>query len=358
MIGKVIRIPFRTIGLPLLAWLVFFASLFIHWGPFLIVMTLALAGSVLSAVYHAEVIAHRIGEPFGSLVLALAVTIIEVSLIIAIMASGGEKATVLARDTVFAAVMIILNGMIGLSILAGSLRFKVQIYRLQGINSALTILVAISVLTLILPNFTASVPGPFYSRDQLIFVSLVTLVLYGTFLLVQNIRHREYFVAEASEDHPVDPPDKKTAWISTFMLLVCLGSVVMLAEHLAPDLEKWVLSVGAPVSLVGVIIACLILMPEGLSAVKSARRNHLQKSLNLSLGSALASIGLTIPAVALISVFTGMPLTLGIDAKSMVLFLLSLFVIVLSLSTGKSTILQGVVLLVIFSVYLFITIIP
>jgi len=217
--------------------------------------------------------------------------------------------------------------------------------------------VTISVLTLILPNFTVSVAGPFYNKQQLLFVAIVTLILYGTFILVQNVRHRDHFLT-STEEEITELPTRRVAGLSVLMLIVCLGGVVFLAESLAPGLESWIKSIGAPVSLVGVIIALVVLLPEGLSAYRAARKNQLQKSLNLSLGSALASIGLTIPTVSFVSLYTGLPLSLGISAASAVLFLLSLFVIILSLSTGKTTILQGVVLLLIFAIYIFTIIFP
>ena len=351
-------IPFWTIILPVFGWFVFYIGHYIQWPPFFIISAISLIGVVLSAVHHAETIAHRVGEPFGTLVLALAVTLIEVSLIVSLMFAGGKETSVLARDTVFAAVMIILNGMIGLSIFAGGIRFREQNFVQQGISAALTTLVAISVLTLILPNFTTSVAGPFYNKQQLIFVAIVTLILYGTFILVQNVRHRDHFLKTEEEKESFAKPSKRESWLSVLLLFICLAAVVFLAESLAPGLESWVRSIGAPGSLVGVIIALVVLLPEGLSAYNAARKNQLQRSLNLSLGSALASIGLTIPTVSFVSLYTHLPLSLGIGAGSTVLFLLSLFVIILSLSTGKTTILQGVVLLVIFGIYIFSIIFP
>ena len=345
--------------LPLLAWVVFLIGHFIYEWPYFVLPAVALIASVLSAVHHAEVIAHKVGEPFGALVLALAVTTIEVSLIVSLMVAGGPDTSMLARDTVFAAVMIILTGMIGLCILSGAIKYKQQTFTLQGISAALTILVAISVLTLILPNFTVAIPGPFFSNRQLVFVALITLVLYGSFLFVQNIRHRSDFLSAEEEDEIIaERPTTTSTITSSVLLVVCLGAVVFLAESLAPALESWIHSVGAPVSLTGVIIATIVLLPEGISAVKAANNNQLQKSFNLSLGSALASIGLTIPTVSLVSIYTGLPLSLGLNAESTVIFLLTLFVIILSLSTGKTTILQGIVLLVLFSIYLFTTIFP
>jgi Ca2+:H+ antiporter len=297
-------------------------------------------------------------------VLAIAVTIIEVALIVSLMLAGGGKDAGLARDTVFAAVMIILNGMVGLAILVGALKHRQQSFALPGVSSTLTVLVAIAVLTMILPNYTKTTPGPFYTNSQLAFVAVVTIILYGTFIVVQNFRHREYFTeddvqtAGAQDADTHSHPSNAAALGSVALLLVALVAVVLIAKKLAPALEQGVAAIGAPKSLVGVIIAFIVLLPEGLAAVQAARDNKLQKALNLSLGSALASIGLTIPAVSVVSIVTGLPLSLGIDAESTVLFVLSLLVINIALSTGKTTILQGTVLLVIFSIYLFLTIIP
>jgi Ca2+:H+ antiporter len=369
-----------TAFVPILAWVVFVLSLWITATPFLALLAAGLIGCVLASVHHAETIAHRVGEPFGTLVLAIAVTIIEVALIVSLMLAGGGKDAGLARDTVFAAVMIILNGMVGLSILTGALRHKEQSFALPGVSSTLTVLVSIAVLTMILPNYTKTTPGPFYTNSQLAFVAVVTIILYGTFIVVQNFRHREYFTdddvqpAGTQDTHPSaarDPhghlsvaeaphhqPSNAAALGSVALLLVALVAVVLIAKKLAPALEQGVAAIGAPKSLVGVIIAFIVLLPEGIAAIQAARDNKLQKALNLSLGSALASIGLTIPAVSVVSIVTGLPLSLGIDAASTVLLILSLLVINISLSTGKTTILQGTVLLVIFSIYLFLTIIP
>jgi Ca2+:H+ antiporter len=348
-----------NILLPIIAWAAFAIQHAWQWPPFNLILIAVLITSTLQAVHHAEVIAHRVGEPFGTMLLALAITSIEVSLIISMMLAGGSGSSALARDTVFAAVMIILNGMIGLSILAGSIKFKEQTFVLQGVNATVTTLIAISVLTLILPNFTTGIAGPFYTNQQLIFVSIVCLIIYGSFIFVQNIKHKNYFLEE--EDKSIvlaEKPSNQSTAFSAVLLLVCLGAVVAVAESLAPSLHTLLDSVKAPQSLVGVIIACIVLLPEGLSAYKAAKKNQLQKSLNLSLGSALASIGLTIPIVSFFSIFMGLPLTLGIDAQSAILFLLSLFIIMLSLNTGKTTILQGILLLVIFLVYLFLIIFP
>ena len=326
-------------------------------------MVAGLIGAVLVAVHHAEVVAHKLGEPFGTLLLAVAITVIEVALILSLMLAGGAETAALARDTVFAAVMIIVSGIVGLCLLIGGVLYKEQVFKLHGANAALTTLAAIAVLTLILPNYTITTVGPMYSHGQLAFIAVVSLVLYGTFVFVQVIRHRNYFLDAADVELDVEALHApttmtNTAMLSAGLLLVCLVAVVLLAKSLAPSIEALVASIGAPHKLVGVIIASIVLLPEGLAAVRAARNNMFQTSLNLALGSALASIGLTIPAVAVLSLIMGWTLILGIDMKSAILLLLALFVSSLSLATGRTNVLQGVILLVIFAVYLFTTVIP
>jgi len=360
MINK-LPLPFWTLAAPIAAWLVYSGKFLFGGGAFDLLMAVGLIGTILAAVHHAEVVAHRVGEPFGTLLLAVAVTIIEVSLIVSLMVAGGPETTTLARDTVFAAVMIILTLMIGLCLLMGGARYKEQLFVKYGVSAALVTLTAISVLTLILPNYTTSVAGPIYSSSQLTFVAVVSLVLYGTFVLVQAVRHRDYFLpfgTETDEEVHAPPPTRQATILSSIFLLVGLAAVVLLAKSLSPTIEEGVAAVGAPKSLVGIVVAFVILLPEGLAALRAARQNRLQTSLNLALGSALASIGLTIPAVATVALVTNMTITLGIDTKSTVLLVLSLFIIALSFGTGRTTVLQGVVLLVIFAVYLFTTIIP
>lgn len=359
------RLPTWSIASPVAAWIVLalaWMGLGIQpsWALEVLVVAGLVAG-ILAAVFHAEVVAHRVGEPYGTLVLALAVTAIEVALIVSLMIAGGESASGLARDAVFASVMIILNGMVGLCLLSGGQRHGEQSFGLFGISAALATLAAISVLTLVLPNYTTTTPGPFYSASQLTFIAIVSLVLYGTFVMIQTVKHRDYFLPiEAASDEAVHalPPSNSTAALSAVCLLACLVSVVLLAKTLSPSLEKAVADLGAPKALVGIIIAAVVLLPESIAAYQAARANRLQTSLNLALGSALASIGLTIPAVALVSIANGWRLTLGIDTKSSVLLLLSLMVASLSLGTGRTTIMQGTVHLVIFAVYLFTAVMP
>jgi Ca2+:H+ antiporter len=356
-------LPAWAIAGPVIGWLALAGKALgaqeLLGGAYLVVLAIGLFWGVLAAVFHAEVVAHKIGEPYGTLVLAVAVTAIEVALIVSLMIAGGAETTGLARDTVFAAVMLILNGMVGICLLAGGSRHGEQTFTLSGVSAALTTLAAISVLTMVLPNYTTTTPGPFYSGSQLIFIAVVSLVLYGTFVFVQTVRHRDYFLpASGGEDEHAAVPPAKLAWWSGALLLVCLGGVVLLAKSLSPALEAAVLKLGAPKALVGIIIAAVVLLPEGIAAYQAARANRLQTSLNLALGSALASIGLTIPAVAIVSLVNGWTLTLGIDIKSTVLLLLSIIVTSLSLGSGRTTIMQGTVLLMIFAVYLFVTVVP
>jgi Ca2+:H+ antiporter len=355
-------LPLWTILAPVIAGIVLgAASLGVGLsGIFVAVIALALAGSVFAAVHHAEVVAHRVGEPYGTLVLALAVTLIEVALIVSLMIAGGTEAAALARDTVFAAVMIILNGIIGLCLLVGGLRHREQTFSLDGVSAALVALAAIVVLALVFPNYTVTTPGPYYSPSQLMLIAVVSLVIYGAFVFAQTIGHRGIFVEEeaAVEPHHAAPPSNAVTTVSAILLMACLTAVVLLAKKLAPSLESAVSRMGAPNAVVGVIIAAIVLLPEGLAALRAARANRLQTSLNLALGSALASIGLTIPAVSVLSLYMHTELVLGIDTKSTVLLVLSLFITAIALRTGRTIVLHGIVLLVIFVVYLFTTVVP
>lgn len=354
-------IPHWTMFMPVVAWLLYLLKSTEISQSYSFLLAFGLMGVVMSAVHHAEVVAHKVGEPFGTLVLAVAITIIEVSLIVSLMLAGGNDTSTLARDTVFAAIMIILTGIIGVCLLVGGFKFKEQVFGEFGVNAALVTLTAISILTLVLPNFTTSVAGPVYNLSQLIFIAAVSLIIYGAFVFIQTGRHRDYFLPEgesvSSESHAA-PPTLFETFLSLALLLICLVAVVLIAKTLAPTIEKGVVELGAPKSIVGIIVAFVILLPEGIAAYKAARKNRLQTSLNLALGSALASIGLTIPAVAIVAATTDLKVTLGIDMKSIVLLMLSLLTIIISFGSGKTNVLQGVVLLVIFAVYLFTSIIP
>lgn len=351
-------LPLWSLCLPLLAWGIYFYG--VEQGSLLLVLGgILLIGSVLSAVHHAEVVAHKVGEPFGTIILALAITIIEVALIVSLMIAGGENAAYLARDTVFAAIMLILNGILGACLLIGGLKHHEQFFSQKSATTALVTLVSILVLTLVLPNFTTSTQGATYSSAQLIFVAIASLTLYGTFIMVQTVRHRDYFLSDDDNPaHHAEPPSGKVASISLLFLVICLGIVVLLAKALSPAIEDIVIGAGAPLALVGVIIAAVVLLPEGLAALTAAHRNRLQTSINLALGSALASIGLTIPSVVIVCLIYDINMVLGLDWKSMVLLTLSSFVAMLSLNHGKTNMLYGVVLLVNLATYVFMVAVP
>jgi Ca2+:H+ antiporter len=372
-------LPRWSLAVPPLALVVLLLSWGCNLGAVLLILVcVGLGAAVIAAVHHAEVVAHRVGEPFGTLILALAVTVIEVALIVTLMASGGDKASALARDTVFAAVMITCNGILGLSLVVGSLRHHVQEFRVRASNSALAVMTALVTLSLVLPTFTTSAPGPQFSSAQLAFAGVTSLVMYGVFVFVQTIRHRDYFlpvlsgtpavqrhrdigvpatVEEGDEEHAI-APSGKIALLSLGLLLVCLVAVVGLAKTVSPKLESAVESAGAPLAVVGVVIALLVLLPETVAAVRAALRNRLQTSVNLALGSALASIGLTIPAIAIASIWLSGPLVLGLGGKEMVLFALTVVTSMLTLATGRATLLQGAVHLMVFSAFLFLAVSP
>ncbi|QHC24714.1 calcium:proton antiporter [Streptomyces sp. GS7] len=323
-----------------------------------------LAGAVLAAVHHAEVIAHRVGEPFGSLVLAVAVTVIEVALIVTLMVDGGDKSAALARDTVFAAVMITCNGIVGLSLLVGSLRRKVAVFNSEGTGAALATVATVAGLSLVLPTFTTTAPGPRFSPPQLVFAALAALALYGLFVATQTVRHRDYFLPVTTagevidtEDH-AEPPTARGALLSLGLLALALIAVVGLAKAESPAIESAVIAAGLPSSVVGIVIALLVLLPETIAAARAARRDRVQTSLNLGLGSAMASIGLTIPAVALASVWLPGPLVLGLGASHMVLLALTVVVGTLTVVPGRATPLQAGVHLALLAAYIVLAVSP
>jgi Ca2+:H+ antiporter len=328
-----------------------------------IVVAVILVAAVLAAVHHAEVVAHRVGEPFGSLVLAVAVTVIEVALIITLMSSGKSTDT-LARDTAFAAVMITLNGIVGISILVGSVKHNVPRFNPEGAGAALAVVTTLTTLTLVLPTFTVSTPGARFSTPQLAFVAIAALVLYGLFVLLQTGRHRDFFLPVTASGDPIDseehadPPSNRATLVSAGLLLASLLAVVALAKAVSPAVEGAVEAAGIPNTFVGVVVALLVLLPEGLAAAKSAARNRLQTSLNLGIGSAMATIGLTIPAIAVASIWLPGPLTLGLDSVQIVLFVLTVLVSILTIAPGRATRLQGAVHLVLFAAFIFLAINP
>ena len=331
------------------------------WAPVVVVGAI-LAGAVLSAVHHAEVVAHRVGEPFGSLVLAVAVTVIEVALIVTLMVSGDPSETAtLARDTVFAAVMITLNGIVGISVLIGALRRHVADFNAEGTGSALAAVATLATLCIVLPTFTTSGPGPEFSTPQLVFAAVASVSVYGLFVVVQTVRHRDYFLPVGelgSEDEHAPPPSDRATLTSLALLVVALVAVVGLAKTISPAIEDGVEAAGFPPSAVGVAIALLVLAPETLAAVRAARRDRVQTSFNLALGSAMAIIGLTIPTIAVASIWLDGPLELGLGATQMVLLAISVVVSVLTVVPGRATLLEGGVHLSLFGAFLFLAVNP
>lgn len=357
-----LALPSWTLAAPALGLLIFAATRAADGAWVNAAVAIALIACVQAAVHHAEVVAHRVGEPFGTLILALAVTVIEVALVVSMMLSGGPGADALARDTVYAAIMIVCNGVVGLCLLVGGARHLVLHFRVDGTSPALSVLLALASLTLVLPTFTTSSPGPTFTPAQLAFAGAASLALYGAFVFVQTVRHRDYFLpvaaAGATTETHAPPPSARHTFASGVALLVCLGLVVGLAKTLSPAIQAGVAAASAPPAVVGVVIALLVLLPETVAAVRAARLNRMQTSLNLALGSALATIGLTIPTVAGVAVALDLPLTLGLPGKEMVLFALTMAVSILTLGSGRATVLQGAVHLALFAAFLFLAVVP
>jgi len=364
-----IRVPVWTWAFPL-AGLAFFGIA--SWlgndpieGPGLpglavaVLLVAVLIGAVFAAVHHAEAIAAYTGEPYGTLVLTVAVTVIELALIVSVMLMGKE-APELPRDTVYAVVMIVCNGLVGVCILVGCLRFREQSFDVTGASIYLAVLIVLATLTLILPNYARALPGPIYSSSQLVFVSAATIALYGVFLYTQTILHTSYFVSDSDETSAdgLARASGARALLSGLLLVVSVVAVVLLAKMFAGMLDQGLVVMGAPRAVIGVLIALLVLMPEGMAALQAARRDELQKSLNLALGSSLATIGLTIPAVAAINVFLQHPLILGVTPKETVLLMMTFAASILTFSTGRTNILYGFLHLVIFGTFLFLTVVP
>ncbi len=365
----------RSPGMPRLAWIAPLLAVAFYGGATALGFTAHLApgpvgiglalllfpvlfGAVFAAVHHAEVIAHRVGEPYGTLILTAAVTIIEVALIASVMLSGDANAATLARDTVYAVVMTVGTGLIGLCILIGGLRYREPRFRVAGAGTYLTVLIVLATLTLVLPNFTEKAPGPTYAPTQLAFVAAVTLLLYGAFLYIQTVRHRAYFITPATvPDRDVLPPPRHLT-MSGGLLLVALAAVVLLSKKFAVVVELGRLAVGAPPQVTGLFVAILVLLPEAIAAIAAARNDALQTSLNLALGSALATIGMTFPAAAIVALSLGQPLVLGLEPSGMVLLALTMLVSTLTFATGRTHVLHGLVHLVIFATFLFLAFQP
>jgi Ca2+:H+ antiporter len=322
---------------------------------------LALIGAVIASVHHAEVVAHRVGEPFGTLVLAIAVCVIEASLVLSLMFAEPANSAVLARDTIYAAVMIICNGVVGVCVLVGGIAHREQTFRVEGASAGLAGLIALCALVLVLPDFTLSTPGGTYSNSQLVFTAVASLALWAVYVFIQTVRHRDYFLPAADKDDPAmhaSPPTNREAWLSFLLLVLALVAVVGLAKVLSPSIEAAIVRAGAPKAVLGIIIAMLVLLPETWAAVRAAAANRLQTSMNLAIGSALASIGLTIPVVAVTAIALQIPLVLGLEPKDLVMLTLTLLVSAVTLAGGRTHVMQGAVHLVIFAAFLFLAFVP
>lgn len=353
------RLPVWTIAIPFVALATYLG---LHGAVGAVAATVLFAvlmASVLGAVHHAEVVALRVGEPYGAILLALAVTVIELGLIVSIML-GEQPEPTLLRDTMHAVVVLVLHGVAGLCIVVGALRHREQEFRIEGANAYLMVLLPMVAITLVLPNFTTTTPGPYYSTEQLAFVGAACLLLWLAFTFVQTVRHREYFLPpRASQEHAVHPrPTGRLALAALALLLVSLVAVVLLAKAVSPFIQAAVESIGAPIALVGVIVAAIVLLPEAMTAVRAARNDQLQTSINLALGSGVASIGLTVPTVALIAWWTGSPLELGVTPGGAILLALSFMMALITYGTGRASLLSGVVHLILLATWLFLIVVP
>jgi Ca2+:H+ antiporter len=319
----------------------------------LIFLFAVIMGSVLGAVHHADQLAEQLGEPYGTLVLTISITSIEVVSISTIMLHDANNPT-LVRDTLFAVVMIILGGMIGLSLLLGALRHHEQSHNLQGANAYLGVIVPLAVLTLVMPNYTLATPGPLFSSLQEIGLAVMSIGLYGVFLALQTGRHRGYFTL-GEEKEPKRPHRSRvrTSTLQSALLLIAyLISIVFLVHQLAMPIDYAIETLAAPVALGGLVLAVLVATPEAIGAIKAARENRLQRSVNIFLGSVLSTIGLTVPTMLAISWLTGRNIILGVENTSLVLLLLTLAVSVITFSSGRTNLLQGAVHIVLFLAFL------
>lgn len=362
-VSPVGKVPLWTAAVPVLA-LMLIAGLSAHiigvGNTGILALAAALLGaSVFAAVHHAEVLALKLGEPFGSILLAIAVTVIEVGLIISFLLSGADGVETVARDTIFSAVMIAVNGVVGVSLVVGARRHGELGFKLDGATAALAVLGTLAVLSLVMPQFTQSAPGAAYSTVQLLFVALASLALYAIFIRVQTVKHRDYFLFGSDDDaEEIVVPSRHLALVSLALLVLCLIAVVLLAKQLSYPLDNAIERAGLPQAFVGVIVAMIVLLPESIAAIKAAVRNRLQVSLNLALGSAIASIGLTIPAVAIVSLLVAQPIDLGLPPTQIALLALTLLIGALTLGTGRTTVLQGAIHLVICGFFLLVSAVP
>jgi Ca2+:H+ antiporter len=317
--------------------------------------------SAVSGVRHADALAIKWGEPYGTLVLTLSAITIEVVVVSTAMLHGENNPT-LGRDAVFAVIMIALNGFVGLCLLVGGLRYREQHYNLQGVNSYLNVILTLAVLGLILPNFTTTTRGPTFSTEQQIFLIVMSLLLYGIFLLIQTTRHRRYFIdskeAAAARKPTHHSPQVRSTAFHTAMLLLYLTTVILLAKKFAIPLDNSIEKFGLPQEFGGTMIAALVLAPEGIGAIEAALENELQRSINILLGSVLATIGLTIPAVVTISLMTKRSVVLGVEGGNLPLLLLTLAACVVTFTSRRTNVLQGCVHLLLFAVFVLLIFAP
>lgn len=328
-------------------------------APLVILCVALLVGAAFSTMSHSDVVAAKLGQPFGTLVLTLSVTVIEVSVIASIMLYKENNPT-LARESVFSVIMIVLTGIVGLCLFLGSLKHREQDLQQQGTAGYFSVIVALGVIFLILPDTTHEARSGQFTHAQLGFVALVAIGLYGAFLYMQTVRYRDHFVPEGEEVEEEAVPGLKGFLVALVLLLASLAGVVSLSSYVAAGVEDFLQPLGLiqPDAVTGALVAALLLMPEGISAVRAAWRNQLQLSLNIALGSALATIALTIPAMAFISVVIERPIVLGLDAEGRTLMLLTLVLSVLSFGTGKTNVLTGLVHLIVFFVYVMLLFAP
>jgi len=316
---------------------------------------------VIASVHHAELIAHKVGEPFGTLILALAVTVIETALILAVMLSANPSNALLVRDTIYSTVMIACNGVVGVCLLLGGIRHREQLFRIDGVGPGFAALATMCVLVLVLPVYTTSSPEGTYTNSQLVFVAMSSLSLWLVFVFIQTIRHRDYFLpAESVSDETVHamPPSRQKAYFSFVFLVVSLACVVGAAKTLSPSIYSLIEDAKAPKTLAGIVIAAIVLLPETWAAVRAASADRLQTSMNLTIGSAMASIGLTIPIVVAASVTFQLPLTLGLEPKDVTLLMLTFLIGSITLGSGRTNVMQGAIHLVLFASFLFLTLVP
>lgn len=351
------RLPAWTLAVPVLA---LGTDLALHGNAAAVAgfaLSIALLAAVLAAVHHAEVVALRVGDPFGAVILALAVTVIELGLIVSIMLGESPEPT-LVRDTIHAVVVLVLHGLAGLCIVVGAVRHREQDFRTQGAQAYLIVLLPMVAVTLVLPNYTTSAPGPYYTPAQLAFVSFACLLLWLAFTFVQTVRHREHFTPTRAAAVAGLRPTAGIAAGALALLVIALVAVVLLAKGVSPFIQAAVEGAGAPPALVGVIVAAIVLLPEAATALRAARDDRLQTSINLALGSAVASIGLTVPTVAAIAWWTGSPLELGVSPGGAVLLALSFMMALVTYGTGRASLLSGVVHLILLAIWLFLVVVP